>query len=396
MSRDTLNQAVILAGGLGTRLRPLTLDTPKPMVLINGKPFLEYLIDMLKAQGFTKVLLLLGYLAEKVEDYFKDGSDFGIKIEYSVSDVENDTGKRLKIAEEKIDPQFFLLYCDNYLPLNFTKMWQSYLSKDISAQITVYSNLDNYTKSNVIVDEQGYITSYDKTRQKENLQGVDLGFAIMKKEVLNYIPEGENISFEQVVYSKLIKEHKLGAYVTHHRYYSIGSLMRLESTEKFFKQKKTIFLDRDGVLNQKAPKAQYVKNWDEWHWLPGAIEAISLLNKKNYQVLIITNQAGIGRNEMSDGDLESLHNRMFQDIEQAGGKIEKIYHCPHDWEEGCVCRKPRPGLLFQAQKEYDLDLSQIYFIGDDERDAQAAESAGCKSILVDKDKNLLNIVKEIL
>jgi NDP-sugar pyrophosphorylase family protein len=112
MQRPT--QAVILAGGRGTRLRPLTLTRPKPMVEIQGKPFLEYQIEQLRQQGFKRVLLLLGYLPEIVRDYFGNGRRWGIKIEYSVSDVDDETGRRLKLAEPFLDPCFLLLYCDNY------------------------------------------------------------------------------------------------------------------------------------------------------------------------------------------------------------------------------------------------------------------------------------------
>ena len=100
-------QAVILAGGRGTRLAPLTDTCPKPMIQFHGKPFLEYLIEMLKEQGFRRILLLLGYLPEVIQEYFGDGSRWGVSIEYSISPVEDDTGLRVKLAQPKIEPVFF-------------------------------------------------------------------------------------------------------------------------------------------------------------------------------------------------------------------------------------------------------------------------------------------------
>jgi NDP-sugar pyrophosphorylase family protein len=115
-------QAVILAGGRGERLRPFTDILPKPMIQIHGKPFLEYLIIMLRQQGFERVLLLLGYLPEIVQEHFGDGSRWGLQIQYSVTPVENNTGRRIKLAEQLIDDCFVLLYCDNYWPIRMPEI----------------------------------------------------------------------------------------------------------------------------------------------------------------------------------------------------------------------------------------------------------------------------------
>src|SRR5205809_7140389 len=136
MRRPT--QAVILAGGRGTRLGPLTDKRPKPMVEIHGKPFLAYQIEQLREQGFESILLLLGYLPEVVQEYFEDGRRWGIRLEYSVSAVEDETGRRLKLASPYLDPCFLLLYCDNYWPMQVEKMWQRFIHADVPAMITVY------------------------------------------------------------------------------------------------------------------------------------------------------------------------------------------------------------------------------------------------------------------
>ena len=131
-------QAVILAGGRGTRLRPLTDQRPKPMIEIGGKPFLEYQVEQLRDQGFERILLLLGYLPEVVQDYFGDGSRWGVRIDYSVTDVDDDTGRRIKLAESRLDPHFLLLYCDNYCPLRFDEMWKTYQEANVPAMLTAY------------------------------------------------------------------------------------------------------------------------------------------------------------------------------------------------------------------------------------------------------------------
>lgn len=388
-------QAVILAGGKGTRLAPLTFSRPKPMVEFHGKVFLEYLIEMLRNQGFTRILLLLGYMPEIIQNYFGDGSSWGVSIQYAVSNVEDDTGRRLKLAEPLLDDVFLLMYCDNYWPMDFDSMWRQFIEMDVLAQVTVYSNNDMYTQSNVRLDDKGFVLEYDKTRKAPNLSGVDIGFILLRHEVIDLLPD-ENISFEKVVYPQLVAQSQLSAYITDHRYYSIGSLDRLPLTEEFLARRPTVLLDRDGVLNAKMPRAQYVRSWDEWQWLPGAKESLSLLNESGYRVIIISNQAGIARQAMSEAALDGIHQQMVTEARQAGGDITAIYYCPHGWDAGCDCRKPKPGLLFQAQKEFCLDLSQTIFIGDDDRDRQAAVSAGCPFVLVEETIPIFHVIHKLL
>jgi D-glycero-D-manno-heptose 1,7-bisphosphate phosphatase len=387
-------QAVILAGGRGQRLSPITDTIPKPMVMFHGKPFLQYLIEFIRDEGFQKVLLLLGYLPEKIESYFKDGSELGIKIEYSIADASFETGLRLLTAKEKIEDTFFLMYCDNYCPVPTRKMWEHFVLKNTLAQITAYSNLDNYTKNNLIITN-GIVTTYDKSRSLPNLGGVDIGFAFMKKEVLNLFPN-ENLNFEKIVYPKLVADHQLAAFTTDHRYYSVGSHERLPLTDQFLKQQPTVFLDRDGVLNQKAPKAEYITKWQDFKWLPRAKESVALLKQAGYRVILITNQAGIARKKMTVSDLLNIHENMQSELAAENAKIDAIYYCPHGWDENCLCRKPKPGMLLQAQKDFSIDLTRTIFIGDDERDEAAGQAAGCKTVLIKGENSLYSVVKKMI
>jgi histidinol-phosphate phosphatase family protein len=388
-------QAVILAGGRGTRLRPLTDDRPKPMIEIHGKPFLEYQVEQLQSQGFQRVLLLLGYLPEVVRDYFDNGHRWRIKIEYSVSDVDDETGRRLKLAEPFVERSFFLMYCDNYWPMQMDKMWQRFSANPAPAMITVYSNKDQYTRNGVRVEPDGFVSIYDKTCTHPDLNGVEISYAIMTREIIEGLTTA-NVPFESTVYPMLAARRELLAYVTDHRYFSIGSHARLPLTEDFLRRKKTVILDRDGVLNKKPPRASYVLRWEQFEWLPGARRALQLLHDRGYRVIVVSNQAGIGRGLMSDPALAQIHSRMSQEAAVAGGKIEAIYYCPHDWEAGCDCRKPNPGMLFQAQRDLNLDLSRTVFVGDDDRDGEAADRAGCPFVKVSEDRSLLDWVQELL
>ena len=393
MSNITLSQAVILAGGRGTRLKPLTDTMPKPMVIFHGKPFLEYLINNLYEQGISKIVLLLGYLPAVIKDYFGNGDRFGVHIDYSITDVDNNTGRRMKLAEPFMDDYFLFMYCDNYWPLRLNEMLDEYNKMGVDGQLTIYSNKDNYTKDNVIIDQQRLIQKYDNSRTGPNLKGVDIGYAIFKKSVLDFLSK-DNILFESTVYPHLTDANQLSGYITDHRYYSVGSFERLEKTEKFLERGPTIILDRDGVLNKKAPKAEYIAQWSEFEWLPGAKEALALLKQSNYRIIIITNQAGINRGLMTNADLMDIHEKMKREATEAGGDIDAIYYCPHGWDENCDCRKPKPGMFFQAQHDFHLDLTRTYFVGDDERDEMAGKAAGCPTILVSDNYPLLSAVKE--
>jgi D-glycero-D-manno-heptose 1,7-bisphosphate phosphatase len=386
---------VILAGGRGTRLKPLTDDRPKPMIEIGGRPFLAHQIEQLREQGFKKILLLLGYLPQVIRDYCGDGSRWGVKIEYSISALEDETGRRLKLAEFLLDPYFLLLYCDNYWPMNIAKMWAAFTAFAAPVMLTVYTNKDGYTRNSLRVGADGYIDVYDKSASAAELQGVEISYALMERSILKLLPEA-NVSLEQTLYTRLAREHRLSAYVTDHRYYSIGGFQRLPLTEQFFARKPTVILDRDGVLNKKPPRARYIKSWQEFEWLPGAKESLALLNAAGYRVIIISNQAGIARGEMTDTALETIHQTMKMEAAEAGGHIEAIYYCPHGWDDGCECRKPRPGMLFQAQRDYQLDLTRTCFIGDDDRDGEAAERAGCPFAQVSAHRPLIYWIREML
>lgn len=388
-------QAVILAGGRGERLRPLTDTVPKPMIEFHGTPFLGYLLELLREQGIERVVLLLGYLPEVIRSYCGDGRRWGLSIDYVVSPLEDETGRRLQHAASKLDPIFLLLYCDNYWPLRLDRLWRQFSAAEASASFVVYRNHDRYTRDNVAIDPDGFVTCYDKTRTSAGLRGVEIGFAVCRREVIELLPEG-NPSFEREVYPRLIAQRQLRALVTDHRYYSVSSLERLPATEQFLARRPAIILDRDGVLNRKPPRAEYVRSWADWEWRPGALEALRLLKAHGYQVIVVSNQAGIARGMMTESDLEAIHARMKADVSAAGGAIDAVYHCPHGWDSLCECRKPKPGMLFQAQRDCALDLSRTPMIGDDERDGQAAKAAGCPWIQVSHERTLLDAVHDVL
>ena len=420
---SSINQAVIFAGGLGERLKPFTLTNPKPMYPINGKPFIEYLIEQIKGFGIKDIVILLGYLPDKVMDYLGDGEKYGINITYVVTPLEYDTQFRLKAAKEILHDDFLMMYCDNICPINFERLCENYYKHDALIEITAYDNSDNYTKNNLKIENTigiktvnesgndnfsksnkdnlnqeisaGKVLVYDKKRTSEGLSGVDIGYAIVSKKTLDYMSD-ENENFEAVVYPKLVNEGKLFATITKHRYYSIGSFSRIELTEKYLSGQKYIFIDRDGTTNVRPKKAEYICKQEDFIWLDGAKEAIKKLNDAGYFVIIISNQAGIARGVMTVDDFNSVQDKMQNDLKAIGAHIDAVYYCPHGWDDNCECRKPKPGMLYKAQKDFSINLTKCVMIGDDERDIETAHNADMKGILVDDNYKLIDAVNDLL
>ena len=141
-----------------------------------------------------------------------------------------------------------------------------------------------------------------------------------------------------------------------------------------------IILDRDGVINYDSD--HYIKSPEEWHAIPGSLEAIAQLNRHGYHVLVATNQSGVARGHYDLETLDLIHEKLMRELAAVGGYIDEIFFCPHHPDEHCACRKPQPGMFYKMEKKYPIDLKKTFFIGDTFTDMQVAETVGCKPILV--------------
>jgi len=399
--QNKIKQAVILAGGRGMRLWPLTDDRPKPMVPVNGRPFLEYLVDLLKENGVKEIVMLLGYLPEKITEHFGNGSKFGVKIKYSIGAIDDETGTRINNARDLLDEHFVLSYCDNYWPINLSKMSDFYFNKGVVGTMTAYNNKDGGgeygPRNNLNISDGGMVKKYLVGDYSEDpvYNAIDAGVFILDKKILGLMPEG-NFSFQKEILPKLVASGQLAAFRMDHPYCAITSMETLASAEKFLKQKKVIFLDRDGVINKRMPPHEYAKNVADFEFLPGAVASLKKLKDAGYKIFLVTNQAGIAKGLMSEADLQKIHEYMFGELAKAGTTIDGIYFCSHGYSDGCDCRKPKPGLFFKAARENFLDLTKTLFIGDSETDAEAALAAGCKFELASGTRTLEAIVSDLI
>jgi D-glycero-D-manno-heptose 1,7-bisphosphate phosphatase len=146
--------------------------------------------------------------------------------------------------------------------------------------------------------------------------------------------------------------------------------------------KRAVFLDRDGVINRKAAEGEYITRWEDFQFLPGAVEAIALLAQAGWKVIVITNQRCVAKGLLTIPELEKIHQNMLYELARAGAKVDAIYYCPHEEQPPCTCRKPLPGMLFTAAQERQLDLTSSWMVGDSEKDVEAGRRAGCRTVLI--------------
>lgn len=226
-------KAVILAGGRGLRLKPLTDTIPKPMVEIKGKPFLQYQLELLKKNKVLDILICVGYLKEKIIDYFSDGSKFGVRIEYSAEKTFLGTGGALKIAEKQLDKDFILLYGDSYLPIDYIALADTWsgMQGAYAGMVVCYDNKDTIAKNNIYLDHKNIVKRYDKRNPGAEMNYVEAGVVTMNREVLRLVSGGKAVSLEEEIFPTLIKDRKLKGYPTNQRYYDIGSMQGLKEIE---------------------------------------------------------------------------------------------------------------------------------------------------------------------
>ena len=242
-----MRQALILAGGLGTRLRPATETIPKPLMPVGKRFFLHYLLRMLVENGVRDILLLVGHLAEKVVEAVGDGARYQCRIAYSIEPEALGTGGAIKNAAAKVQDEFFVLNGDTYLPIDYGAVqahWEQHRA-ECDGLLVVYDNSEPVAPGNVWLADDELVGEYRKHADREG-GTVDAGVQVLKKTILDMIPAGRPASLEELVFPKLIEQRRLGAYTTSTRYYDIGTPERLAAFERYIEQ---------GRLDEREPRS---------------------------------------------------------------------------------------------------------------------------------------------
>jgi NDP-sugar pyrophosphorylase family protein len=228
-------QAVILAGGLGTRLLPFTESIPKAMVPVCGRPFLAYQLEYLSHHGIRDVILCVGHLGDKIESHFGDGRRFGLTIRYGhEGDRLLGTAGAIKNVEHLLSDVFFVTYGDSYTLVDFAAIMDYFISRDCLGLMVVLNNEDRWDRSNVVVDGE-YVRVYDKQHRHTGMRYIDFGVSLFRREAFRDLTPGVPVDLNDV-FQRLIAQKQLITYETHDRFYEIGSIAGLHELESLLRR----------------------------------------------------------------------------------------------------------------------------------------------------------------
>lgn len=396
-------QLVILAGGKGARLG-LT-DIPKPMCPIMGKPVLEYQIELAKKYGITEIFLLTGYLANVIKDYFGDGSKWGVKLHHIVETNPLGTAGNFPSLKDKLKDRFMVFYGDIVMDFDLNSFINFDKQNDSLATILVHPNNHPYDSDLVEIDDKNRVTNFLSKPHPDDLvykNLVNAAIYIFSPEVINFIEKNIPQDFGKDILPKILKLNKnIFAYHSAEYIKDMGTPERLIEISNDIKngkisllnktnQRPAIFLDRDGVLCQDMDTKPTA---DNFQFLPQVPSAIKLINQSSYLSIIVTNQPMIAKGFVTFQEVHQTNKTLETQLGKENCYIDGIYICPHHPDKGfegeikelkinCDCRKPKPGMILKAQKDFNIDLHQSWMIGDRESDLQAGKNAGCKTVLV--------------
>ena len=426
-------KVVIMAGGRGKRIAELFPDIPKPLIPIDGMPILEREIRSLSSQGFKDIILTVGYLADKIVDYFGDGSQWGVKIAYYIEETPlGNAGALFRLREEIGDEPFLLLNADAAFDVDFNRMLEYHREKGGLVTIFTHPNSHPYDSGLIVANKDAKVLAW-LSKEDERPQWYDnrvnAGLHIMAPKVLDlclkdldidentHFPVGK-VDLDRQILKPLCGTGQMVCYDSPEYVKDMGTPDRFHQVEADYRngivharnlrnKQKAIFLDRDGTINKYVGFLRHINDFD---LIEGVADAIKLINQSEYLAIVVTNQPVIARGEVSWEELNEIHQKMTTLLGKAGTYVDSIYICPHHPDKGfegerpeykidCSCRKPKPGLLLQAAKDFNIDLSQSVMIGDSTRDVEAGRAAGCKQsfqIETNKANSLLEVIKTIV
>ena len=401
-------KVLIMAGGKGTRIQSIQDDVPKPMIRILNKPILQYTIECFREQGYTDIVLIIGHLGHVIREYFGDGKDFGVNIEYVVEDHPLGTAGALYLLKDSLKEDFLLVNGDIIFDVNIDKFAAYHKQKGALVTIFTHPNSHPFDSGVIMTDSEGIVTKW-LTKEEERgwfQNRVNAGLHMMSPKILDQMKELKKVDLDRDILKPLIEKGQLAAYDspeyvkdmgTPDRYYSVTEDICNGKVRQrnLHRPQKAVFLDRDGVINKYVG---FLRNIDDFELEEDAAQAIRRINDSGYLAIVVTNQPVIARGEVSEEELREIHNKMETLLGEQGAYIDAVYYCPHHPDRGfegerkelkidCECRKPKPGMLLKAAEDYHIDLSASWMVGDSSSDMRAGKAAGCRTIFVGSEEN---------
>ena len=409
-------KVVIMAGGKGTRIASVNSEVPKPMIPLLEKPILEHQIDCLKKQGYTDIILVVGHLGHVIRDYFADGSSFGVTIDYIVEDTPLGSAGALFLLKERLTEDFLLLNGDIVFDIDIASFLRRHREKGGVATLFTHPNNHPYDSGIIIADGEGRVTNW-LHKEDERLwyrNRVNAGIHLLSPKIFED-PAGAGIfkelkktDLDRDVLKPLISTGQVFVYDspeyvkdmgTPDRYRAVTEDMRSGKVQAKNRSRlqKAVFLDRDGTLNRHDG---FLTDIEDFTLIDGVAEAIKAINASGYLAIVITNQPVVARGEVTFAELDNIHQKMETLLGREGAYLDAVYFCPHHPHKGyegevpelkieCECRKPKPGMILQAARDFHIDLSASWMVGDSDRDVLAGKNAGCKTVLLsDREENV--------
>jgi D,D-heptose 1,7-bisphosphate phosphatase len=372
-------QAVCLVGGRGSRLGLLTEATPKPLLEVGGRPFVDYLIHEARRFGLERMLLLAGHSAGEIIRHYSGKMVGDLSIEVIAESTPAGTAGALVNAAAALDPTFFLVNGDSFFDFNWLSLGRVLDRDDWTMHAALARDIPGgrYGRVETVGDR---ITSF--LPKGESALPINAGIYLVRRRVLARI-RTIPCSLENDILPSLAVDGELLGYPAQGAFIDIGvphDFDRGQQAMPQYMRRPAAFLDRDGVINHDD---NYVHRPEQVRWVDGAIDAIRWLNDEGYYVFVVTNQAGVARGYYAEDDVNSLHAWMQNEFWRSGAHVDSFEYCPYH-PEGTVeqyrraseLRKPGPGMLLKLQKDWDTDVPGSFMIGDRDIDMQAAAAAG--------------------
>jgi D-glycero-D-manno-heptose 1,7-bisphosphate phosphatase len=363
-------KAVILAGGLGTRLLPITEYIPKALVKVDGLPIIHKQLLQLQENNVDEVIVLTGHLGSQIEKYLKT-QRFSFKLKVLWSPNHFTPAERLITFKDEIGNNFILIYCDNFLP-DSGKVF----ALNNSAKYRFILNLREKGNIRIIDENRIEIVTTDRSCA---FPYVELGYIAIQDT--NFFPTLIRYGDLNTCFKHLAEQQLFDFVEYDGDYYTLSNLsVYLKEIDK----SKIIFLDRDGIINKNVGHRRYLKNFEEFHFVEDNLEFMQLLSSIGFSFIVITNQPGIATKQVDEIFLKNLHEMIFMKFLELKINIYAIYVCRHHWEDNCSCRKPKPGMIYRAVEDFKLNQNQLLFIGDEEKDLEAAKAAKINGFVVNE------------
>ena len=389
-------EAVVLAGGMGTRLRSAVPDLPKCMAPVADRPFLAWLLDDLETAGFEHIILSLGFRHETIEAWVAARNNRA-RIDCVVEAEPLGTGGGVRLALQRAEESdVFVLNGDTWFGVDYPAMLQYHRQRGVLATLALKPMRDFDRYGEVCCSPAGHITAFrEKQPCRQGL--INGGVYLLRKDALAACPE--RFSLERDFFEPLARQEKLSGFRSEGYFIDIGIPADYVRAQQDFASGAykpypydALLLDRDGVINVLRP-ADYVKCVEEFVFCPGALEALRLLNPLFRRIVIVTNQRGVGRGLMSESDLEDIHRWMLARIQEAGGRIDRIYVCTAT-DDADPRRKPNIGMATEVRSDYpDIDFDRSWFVGDSASDLEFARRACIPAYLAQGAKGLLSFAQ---